>query len=234
MVALRGVDPNKIYLMGYSAGGDGVWQVAPRMADHFAAASMMAGHPNEASLLGLRNLPFGIFMGANDAAVNRNKVAVEKSAEILELQKADPEGYTHMSRIYPGLPHWMNRKDAEALPWMAKFTRNPWPKKVVWYQDDVTHDRFYWLQVPKGTAAKEQKIIAEINGQKIRITGDAPKGIQVLLSDALLDLDQAVEISVNDQPSIKIKAVRNLKTIREALKNQLDPDITPTALVTYP
>ena len=231
MVALRGVDPNKIYLMGYSAGGDGVWQVAPRMADHFAAASMMAGHPNEASLLGLRNLPFGIFMGANDAAVNRNKVAVEKSAEILELQKADPQGYTHMSRIYPGLPHWMNRKDAEALPWMAKFTRNPWPKKVVWYQDDVTHDRFYWLQVPKGTAAKEQKIIAEINGQKIRITGDAPKGIQLLLCDELLDLDQAVEISLNDQPPIKIKAVRNLKTIREALKNQLDPAITPTGSV---
>ena len=26
-VALRGVNPNKIYLMGYSAGGDGVWQL---------------------------------------------------------------------------------------------------------------------------------------------------------------------------------------------------------------
>ena len=32
MVALRGVNPNKIYLMGYSAGGDGVYQLAPRMA----------------------------------------------------------------------------------------------------------------------------------------------------------------------------------------------------------
>lgn len=234
MVALRGVDPNKIYLMGYSAGGDGVWQLAPRMADHFAAASMMAGHPNEASLLGLRNLPFGIFMGGNDAAHKRNTVAAEKTAEIIELQKADPEGYTHMSRIYPGLPHWMNRKDAEALPWMAKFTRNPWPKKVIWYQDDVTHQRFYWLQVPEGTAAKEQKMIAEIDGQKIRITGDVPKGIQLLLSDELLNLDQAIEISINDQPSIKIRATRNLRSIREALKNQLDPAITPTALVTCP
>ncbi len=234
MVALRGVDPNKIYLMGYSAGGDGVWQVAPRMADHFAAAAMMAGHPNEASLLGLRNLPFGIFMGANDAAVNRNKVAVEKSAEILELQKADPEGYVHMSRIYPGLPHWMNRKDAEALPWMATFSRNPWPKKVVWYQDDITHQRFYWLQLPVGTAAKEQKIIAAIDGQKIRITGDFPKGIQLLLSDELLDLDKNIEISINSQTTRTVMAVRNMKTIREALKNQLDPAATPTALVDCP
>lgn len=234
MVALRGVDPNRVFLMGYSAGGDGVWQLAPRMADHFAAASMMAGHPNEASLLGLRNLPFGIFMGANDAAHKRNTVAVEKSAEIHELQKADPEGYVHMSRIYPGLPHWMNRKDAEALPWMAKFTRNPWPKKIVWYQDDVTHQRFYWLQLPEGAAVKEQKIIAEIDGQKIRITGDVPKGMQLLLSDELLDLDKNIEISINGQAARTVKAVRNLKTLRDALKNQLDPAATPTALVDCP
>ena len=234
MVALRGVDPNKIYLMGYSAGGDGVWQVAPRMADHFAAASMMAGHPNEASLLGLRNLPFGIFMGANDAAVNRNKVAVEKSAEILELRKSDPEGYVHMSRIYPGLGHWMDRKDTEALPWMKKFSRNPWPAKIIWYQDDVIHNRFYWLQIPKGTAAKEQKITAAIDGQKIQISGDVPKGTQLLLSDELIDLDQVVEFSVNDQPSVAVKVVRNLKTIREALGSRLDPAAAPTAVVTCP
>jgi poly(3-hydroxybutyrate) depolymerase len=29
-VAVRGVHPAKVYLMGYSAGGDGVWQLAPR------------------------------------------------------------------------------------------------------------------------------------------------------------------------------------------------------------
>jgi predicted esterase len=234
MVALRGVDPNKVYLMGYSAGGDGVWQVAPRMADHYAAAAMMAGHPNEASLLGLRNLPFAIFMGANDAAHKRNIVAAEKSAEILKLQQADPEGYPHMSRIYPNLGHWMERKDAEALPWMAKFTRNPWPKKIIWHQDDVTHNRFYWLQLPDGTAVKEQKIIAEIIGRKIRITGDVPAGIKLLLSDALLDLDHPVEISINDKPTFTAKPSRNLKTIRAALQTQLDPAATPSAEVVCP
>ncbi|MCK6500279.1 MAG: hypothetical protein L6Q38_12470, partial [Nitrospira sp.] len=61
-VALGNVNPDKVYLLGYSAGGDGVWQLAPRMADRFAAAAMMAGHPNEASLLGLRNLPFASFV----------------------------------------------------------------------------------------------------------------------------------------------------------------------------
>ena len=66
MIALEDVNPDKVYLMGYSAGGDGVYQLAPRMADRFAAAAMMAGHPNETSPLGLRNLPFTLHMGGRD------------------------------------------------------------------------------------------------------------------------------------------------------------------------
>jgi predicted esterase len=234
MVALRGVSPDKVYLMGYSAGGDGVWQVAPRMADRYAAAAMMAGHPNEAQLLGLRNLPFAIFMGENDAAVNRKKVAVEKCAEILELQKGDPEGYVHLSRIYPGLGHWMNLKDAEGVPWMAKFSRNPWPKKIVWYQDDVTHHRFYWLRLPEGSAVKDQKITAEIEGRKIKLTGDVPPGTQILLSDKLIGLAEPLEISVNDKVPFTVKPVRTLGAIRAALKERLDTAATPTAVITCP
>ena len=42
MVVCEGVNPDKVYVMGYSAGGDGVWRLAPRLADRWAAASMMA------------------------------------------------------------------------------------------------------------------------------------------------------------------------------------------------
>jgi len=47
MIVFEDVDPNRVYITGYSAGGDGVYQLAPRMADQLAAAAMMAGHPNE-------------------------------------------------------------------------------------------------------------------------------------------------------------------------------------------
>lgn len=234
MVALRGVNPDKVYLMGYSAGGDGVWQLAPRMADRFAAAAMMAGHPNEAQLFGLRNLPFAIFMGENDNAHKRSEVAKAKSAEIAELQKADPGGYVHLSRIYPGLGHWMNGEDKEGVPWMAKYTRNPWPKKIVWFQDDVTHDRFYWLRLPEGAAEKGHKIIAELEGRSIKLTGDVPPGTQILLSDNLLGLEEVVEISVNDKAPFSAKPVRTVKTIRAALMERLDPAATPTAVIACP
>ncbi|MGB6223607.1 transglutaminase domain-containing protein [Haloferula sp.] len=232
MIALRGVNPDKVYLMGYSAGGDGVWQLAPRMADRFAAASMMAGHPNESSLLGLRNLPFAIFMGGADSAYDRNKIAAQKSAELEKLHQADPTGYTHLTRIYEGLPHWMNRKDAEALPWMAQFTRNPWPEKIVWFQDDVTHERLYWLQLPKGTAEKGQQFHASVEAQTITLEGPFPKGTQLLLHDSFIDLDQPIFVKLNDQDPQRHEVHRSIEVIRESLSDRLDPRSCPTASIT--
>ena len=68
MMLFEDVNPNRVYIMGYSAGGDGVYQLAPRLADRLAAAAMMAGHPNETQPDGLRNLPFTLHMGANDGS----------------------------------------------------------------------------------------------------------------------------------------------------------------------
>lgn len=230
-VALRGVNPDRIYILGYSAGGDGVWQLAPRMADRWAAAAMMAGHPNDASLLPLRNLPFALFVGGNDAAYNRNKIVSERATQLDELQKNDPGGYEHLARIYPGLPHWMNRKDAEALPWMAKHSRQPWPKRIVWVQDDVTHTRFYWLAIPEAEAKKRLKIIGEVNEQTIRLSGDVPKLATARLSDELLDLDKPVRVLVNDREVFNGRAPRSVEIIRESLRERADPRTAATAKI---
>jgi pimeloyl-ACP methyl ester carboxylesterase len=233
-IALRGVDPDRVFIMGYSAGGDGVWQLAPRMADRFAAAAMMAGHPNDASLLGLRNLPFAVFVGGDDSAYNRNKVVAERAEELDKLQAADPEGYIHMSRVYPGLPHWMQRKDAEAIPWMAKYTRNPWPRKIVWRQASVTHDRFYWLAIPKDTAQPNKQINASVESQTIRVTGDVPDNLRLLLSDQLLDLDKPIRVFVGDREIMNTKASRTIEAIRESLNERADPRSAATAILTLP
>jgi poly(3-hydroxybutyrate) depolymerase len=42
------IHTNKVFLTGYSAGGDGVYHLAGMMADLLAGAAMMAGHPNNA------------------------------------------------------------------------------------------------------------------------------------------------------------------------------------------
>ncbi len=228
-VALRGVDPDRVYLMGYSAGGDGVWQLAPRMADRFAAASMMAGHPNEAQLFGLRNLPFAIFMGGDDKAYDRNKVAQERATQLDSLRAADPGGYEHFVRIYEGLGHWMQKKDAEALPWMAEHTRVAWPKKVVWFQDDVVHDRFYWLGRAPGTAKAGERIEGEVDGQTIRIAAGEVKGLQLWLSDELLDLDKSVSVIVDGKTVFEGRVSRSATVLRDSLTARLDARLAACA-----
>jgi len=194
---------------------------------------MMAGHPNEAGVASLRNLPFAILMGGADSAYDRNKIAAERGVELERLHAADPGGYVSMTRIYPGLPHWMNRKDAEALPWMAQFTRNPWPKRIVWVQDDVTHDRFYWLQIPNAAAASAgDRIDAVVDGQRITLTGKVPAGTALRLSDRLLDLDLPVQVVVNGKKRFAGKVRRTVAPILASFAQRLDPSSAATASLT--
>ena len=221
MIMLYEVDPNKVYLMGYSAGGDGVYQLAPRMADRFAAAAMMAGHPNETSPLGLRNLPFTIHMGENDTPYNRNKVAAEWKGKLKELKDKDSEGYPHLVKIHRNKGHWMELLDTVAISWMNKYERNPYPKKVVWKQDDVTHNRFYWLRVENPT--ERSLIVARINGQLITIENASVSYFTILLNDYLLDMDKSVTVKYGGEELFNGIVMRQSSTILETVTEYGDP-----------
>ncbi|MFM7800063.1 MAG: alpha/beta hydrolase [Planctomycetota bacterium] len=223
-------DPDRVYLMGYSAGGDGVYQLAPRMADRFAAASMMAGHPNEARPDGLRNLPFAIHMGALDGAYDRNTIAAKWGAMLDALAQADPGAYVHVTDIHAGKGHWMDREDAKAVPWMAGFTRDPRPRKVVWLQDDVTHPRLYWVENPD--PKQGQRVVVEREGQEIRVL-EAPAGIALrfLLDDSMLDLDADVRVTQSGQELFKGRVPRTRTTVERVIAGRYDPRAAFTAEV---
>jgi transglutaminase-like putative cysteine protease len=230
-VAARGVDPDRVYLMGYSAGGDGVYQLAPRMADRFAAASMMAGHPNEASPLGLRNLPFFLFMGGKDGAYNRNQVVKDWGAKLDALEAADPTGYPHRLTIYEDKSHWMGGNDREALPWMAAARRDPWPSRVVWRQDDVTHTRFYWLQIAPEDAKTGATVIAEVEGRTIRIETEDVQSLTLRLRDELIDLELPIRVEANGEEVFAGVVQRTADAIAESLEDRADPRTAATALL---
>jgi len=226
LVVFEEVDPDRVYLMGYSAGGDGVYQLAPRMADRFAAAAMMAGHPNESKPLGLRNLPFNLHMGGNDAAFHRNKVARTYGDELDALAQGDPGGYPHLVEIHDGKGHWMDREDASAVPWMAKYRRAAAPKTVVWYQDDVTHDQFYWLAVPPGRAKAGSTVKATVDGQTIRVDrADEVATLLIRLDDRLVDLDQPIRVVTRGQTRFEGKLARSSATLARTLNERPDPKL---------
>ena len=64
---------------------------------------------------------------------------------------------------------------------MSNFSRNPFPKKVVWKQDDVTHNRFYWLK--KDQPKPYTLVIANIKDQVITISESTTSKIIIRLND---------------------------------------------------
>jgi len=224
LVAAGTVDPDRVYLMGYSAGGDGVYALSPRMADRFAAASMMAGHPNGISLAGVRNLPFSIQVGALDTAYDRAAVARQYGEMLDALEAADPGGYEHFTEIHDGKGHWMDGEDRIAVPWMEGFAREAQPDRIVWRQQGVVYARFYWLAVPPDEAAIGDEIAAERDGQTITLSGPPGRTVLVRLNDDMADLDAPVTILAEDGTVLHEGLVeRSAATIEETIEDYGDP-----------
>jgi poly(3-hydroxybutyrate) depolymerase len=231
-VAYLDVNPDKVYILGYSAGGDGVWRMAPRMADSWAAASMMAGHPGDVSLLNLRNTPFMIWCGGEDAAYDRNKLDAERGLQMDSLQQTDPEGYIHETHIMAGMGHWMMRADTAAVAWMQQYRRNPYPKTVVWQQEEVLRPHFYWLSAPTDELQRGQRVRLTVNGNVIDISECTYSQLTLWLNDDLVDLDRKVTVRYQGRNLFRGKLKRTVENMRESLFQRNDPRCTFPAKVT--
>ncbi len=217
------VNPDKVYLMGYSAGGDGVWRLAPRMADVWAAASMMAGHPGDVRLENLRNLPFTIWCGEKDGAYDRNKLDAARILQMDSLQQNDPEGYIHYGEIIKDKPHWMDRADTVAVEWMAQYIRNPYPEKIVWRQEEVLKDGFYWLSIPIEEARRGAELRAYREKNTIHITQCDYSQVTIHLNDKMMNLDQPITVFYKDKKLYERKVKRIKENIKRNLLKRQDP-----------
>jgi pimeloyl-ACP methyl ester carboxylesterase len=226
------VNPDKVYLMGYSAGGDGAYRMAPRLADRWAAASMMAGHPGGVSPLNLRNTGFSLWMGERDSAYNRNAEAVQFGQLMDSLHKTDPKGYIHETHIVPERGHWMNRADTAAVPWMAKFRRNALPQKIVWRQDDTPHESFYWLSVPLNEIREGKQLVVERDGNTFTIIKNDYKTLTIGLNDSMIDFDKPVKVFVNGKIVFNKKVKRKIDDIYNSIEKRSDPSLIFSAFIT--
>ena len=226
LIVLEDVDPDRVYVLGYSAGGDGVYQLAPRMADFWAAAGMMAGHPNGVSLLSVRNVPFALQVGGNDSAYNRNKIGQEYGEQLAKLREEDSQGYNSFVKIYEGKGHWMDGEDKVALPWMASHTRNPVPARIVWKQTGTPHDRFYWLAVPRSEARGDSLVIASYTGQSIKIESvEGVSHLSIRLDDRMVNLDLPVTVTYQGRTLFEGTVPRTVDSIIQSLGDRGDPGL---------
>lgn len=113
------IDPRRIYLIGLSMGGFGVWDLLSRWPERFAAAVVICGGADENAVVAARDVPVQVFHGAADP-----EVRVERSKNVVE--KLEAVGGTPSYKEYPGVGHdsWVNAfADPELLPWLFSQRR---------------------------------------------------------------------------------------------------------------
>ena len=99
----------------------------------------------------------------------------------------------------------------------------------------VLQDRFYWLKLSDKFAVREgQRIVATVDGQNIRLMGDIPKGLTLLLSDELLDLDKSVHITVNERLVFNGEIPRTAAAILQSIEERFDLPAAATARFVVP
>jgi len=253
LVLFYDVDPNRVYLMGISEGGYGVYMLAPFMADRFAAVGAMAAGAGGTSE-NLRDLPFRTDVGENDNQFGRAKMAREFHEKLDKLQKKDPDGYVNHLEAQKGKGHGIDY--GQSPKWLQQFTRNPWPEKIVWTVKEM-HGRhkhqMYWLGYENAPAAKNEtfRFTAKIDREKntVYVTAQNEKmvtldekdekgkpkkekkilpfkdnSIDIYLNDTLLNLDKPVTVIYNDKEIFKKKVPRTLENMMQTLDQRGDPN----------
>jgi predicted peptidase len=108
------IDPQRLYLIGLSMGGFGVWDLLSRRPECFAAAVSICGGTDDNAALAARAVPIWVFHGARDPIV-----PVERSRRTVTALRA--AGGTPRYTEYPHVGHdaWTHAfAEPNLLPWL--------------------------------------------------------------------------------------------------------------------
>lgn len=188
MTTLSGglVDANHVYVFGISEGGYGSQRLASFYADYLAAAGPMAGGEplRNAPPENCANIGFSLLTGERDYGFYRNRLTMRTAEAFDSLQRAfatvagGDSLFRHRVELIPGRGHSIDYRPT--TPWLRKFARNPWPKKVMWedFEMDGRHRQgFYNLCVERrpssgraGGDTLRTYYIMDIKGNDIHVT----------------------------------------------------------------
>lgn len=206
------IDRDRVYFSGHSMGGYGTWTLGAHHADRVAALAPSAGAPTPifdksgavidiapGVIPSLRNVPIVIYQSDDDPRV---PPATNRGAA-LKLDEAQKRwgGFVHEYWEVPNRQHEEAPGGMEAL--LAKIKdrkRDTHPTKVVWQPTLKWKRQFYWLWWDRPAA--NAIVVAECDKAKneVHVTCDVePKGLEVLLDDALVDTKKEVAVFLGEK-----------------------------------
>jgi len=211
------VDPARVSIVGYSHGGYGVFAIAPKLPDRFAAAHASAAAPTdgETSVAGLHHLPFTFMVGAQDTAYGRADRCRAFAEQVAAARQAHPGLYPVQGSVLEGQRH-TGLPDRDTALDLVPRRRVPTPDHVVWELTDGIVRDHYWLAVE--TPKKGARVEAALRDGRLELTTRDAGRVRVTLDarQCRLDVPLAVvrdghETSVDLRPSLRVLAASLLR-----------------------
>ena len=223
------VDPDKVFLIGYSHGGYGAFFIGPKIPDRFAAihSSAAAATDGTISPLSLRNTRFTFMVGSEDNAYGRRERCEKFNDQIEKLKKENPGEFPVEFEEQKGFQH-SNLPDRDKLKEMLPFTRNATPHRLTWEPTDSIITNFFWLTVPK--PEKGQSIDAALRDNTAKITTRNVKEFDLDLDGRLAAFDKPLHV-VLDGKEQDVTLHPQLLTLCQSLIERGDPQLAFTCRV---
>jgi pimeloyl-ACP methyl ester carboxylesterase len=226
------VNPDKVFIMGYSHGGYGAFAIGPKEPDLFAAIHASAAAPTdgETTVVTLRNTIFTCMVGGVDVMYGRRSRDEMFRAEISWLRGDRTDIYPDTVNIverngHTGLP------DRDLIKDMYPAVRNPVPRELTWLMTDSVVTDFFWLHTD--APGKQKQIAATCRDNQITVTTTNVTEATVLLDSRLVDFQKPVMLECNGKISMQ-KIMPSLRTLCETLQRRCDPGLAYTAKVVLP
>jgi pimeloyl-ACP methyl ester carboxylesterase len=227
------VNPDKVFIMGYSHGGYGAFAIGPKEPDLFAAIHASAGAPTDGETTGktLRNTIFTCMVGEKDTAYGRFERDQKFRDSITEFRAGRSDVYPVTVSFIPDNPH-TGLPDRDKIREMYPAVRNPVPRELTWLMTDKVITDFFWIRTDAPDRDMEIDATCRDNRVTVTATTNVTSG-SVLLDSRLIDFKKPVTLELNGK-SVSHTLKPSLKTLCETLQRRGDPELSFTTELPLP
>ncbi len=225
------VDTNRVYLAGFSNGGSAALYYGTLWPDRWAAiASLMGAGVNSPSgevlpLKNVLNVPLLFLHGDQDTLIP-SSASMTTYDELRALHpRVPPELHILKGR---GHEITLSEDDGLTMPFLERFTRNPFPRTIAMKITSLTYSRRYWVEVLEkngGTAEVEGRILPD---NTVEIKTKNVRKLRLLLRPELFETPAAVRLRVNGKDQASRELMKNCALFVQSAETYADPFLAYT------
>jgi len=214
------VDPDRVYLIGYSHGGYGAFAIGPNIPYRFAAVHASAAAPTGGitNAINLRNTPFSAMIGEHDEAYGRIERCRAFAAEVAAIEASYGVDWGTVVDERAGFGHG-GLPDRDKLRDLLPLVREPSPRALSWKPlGGVVRDHF-WLHLPAPQSG--QHIEARVEDNRVELTTEGVEELVVGLDARLVDFSRPVTLA-RDGEERTLELTPSFRVLLETLEERGD------------